>query len=755
MATNLAPGQVIGGHFKLLKRLGSGGFGETFLCRDVHLPDSPYRVVKRLKPRNPAPEMHNLALRLFDNEAQMLYRLGSHDRIPQLFAHFSEEDDFFLVQEYVEGVDLSQEMLPNQKLPPSQVIDIMLGTLEVLSFVHQQNVIHRDLKPENIIRRDRDQQLVLIDFGVVKHLNTELEMLTSTNNLTVGIGTPGYMPSEQAQGEPKLASDIYAVGMIGIQALTGIPPYQLLKDANLEIIWQEYASDAPPQLITVINQMVRYDFRQRHGSADEALRAVVQCRQACGLGEPTYQTIANPDLPTVVTPMDPFKNLAPPTLRTPLPDALSDSLTNSNSHTIPQPPATNNSVTESDGNNNSRPPRHTLRDLSHIIPLFVKRDGKTFGYWQQWLGFGAVGTLVLGGIVLIGLSNQASAPKNSLGGGATVTNGVSPNPPLNHSNYRLFKTLLSHSDQVYAVGISPNGQWVASGSGDRSVIIWDRQTQKQKYTLKGHTDRIYDLGFSPNGQLLATGSSESTIKIWQVSSGKLLQTLTGHRDRIYTVLFQDDDTLFSSSADGTVRRWELQLNPKPQNNPKSNPQNNPKNADKNKPTNRTINVGTSVYDIAFSSDNKLVATANKDGEIVIWNLETGKAVQRLGDKNSPLRCIDISPNNKWIATGTEDGVIRLWSMQTEENYVLRGHTRTVHTIRFSPDGKTIASGSEDGTIRLWDVSERQVYQTLTEHSSGVSSIAFSRQGDWLVSGGFDNRVILWNRVKPQSSQSGK
>ncbi|MEI6427346.1 MAG: protein kinase [Pseudanabaena sp. ELA607] len=124
MATNLAPGQTIGGHFKLLKRLGSGGFGETFLSQDVHLPDCPYRVVKRLQPRNPDPEMHSLALRLFDNEAQMLYRLGSHDRIPQLFAHFPEGDDFFLVQEYIEGVDLSKEILRSQKLPPAQVATV-------------------------------------------------------------------------------------------------------------------------------------------------------------------------------------------------------------------------------------------------------------------------------------------------------------------------------------------------------------------------------------------------------------------------------------------------------------------------------------------------------------------------------------------------------------------------------------------------------------------------------------------------------
>ncbi|MEI6427347.1 MAG: WD40 repeat domain-containing serine/threonine-protein kinase [Pseudanabaena sp. ELA607] len=602
----------------------------------------------------------------------------------------------------------------------AQVVSIMVGVLEVLSFVHQQNVIHRDIKPENIIRRQQDQQLVLIDFGVVKHLNTELELLSTNQNLTVGIGTPGYMPSEQAQGEPKLASDIYAVGMIGIQALTGIAPHQLLKNADLEVIWEEYTSDVPPELITVINQMVRYDFRQRYGSADEALRALRQCQQDCGLLPLAPSQITNPDLATVVIPSDvvnggtsPQQSQAQPTGH----DSR-DALTSNNSPTVPQ---------SSNHINDAAAPVYTPRDLSHIIPTFVKPERQRASYWQWWLGVGIVGTLFFGGIVFMGLSNQVAPPKNALAGSPSSNGTNAPSPRANYPNYQRVKTLLSHSEPVYGVRISPNGQWLASGSGDRTAIIWDRITQKQKYTLKGHTDRIYDLDFSPNGQLLATGSSDRTIKIWQVSTGKLLHTFTGHKDRIYTVLFQDDNKLFSSSADGTVRQWNLN----------------------SKQTTKTINVGTSVYDIAFSKDNKLLATANKDGEIIIWNLETTKAVQRLGNKNSPVRCIDISPNNKWVVTGTEDGLIHLWSLQTEEHYVMRGHTRTVHTILFSPDGQMIASGSEDATIRLWDVSQRQVFQTLTEHSSGVSSIAFSQNGDWLISGGFDNRVILWKRTNPR------
>lgn len=151
----------------------------------------------------------------------------------------------------------------------TQVIQLLKDILEVLEFVHRQGVIHRDIKPANLMRRDSDKKIVLIDFGAVKQKVTQLQGQTSP---TVGIGTPGYMPSEQAKGHPKLCSDIYAVGMVGIQALTGVSPDQLRSDPNtLEIIWKNHVSISP-KLATILEKMVRYDFNQRYQSATEVLQ---------------------------------------------------------------------------------------------------------------------------------------------------------------------------------------------------------------------------------------------------------------------------------------------------------------------------------------------------------------------------------------------------------------------------------------------------------------------------------------------------
>ncbi len=272
---SLTTGQVIGGHYEVISRLGGGGFGETYLARDLHLPDRPSRVIKRLSPRIQEASVLKVSRRLFETEAQVLYRLGTHPQIPQLFAHFEEASEFYLVQEYINGKDLSHELLRGKTWEQFTVATLLQNLLTILSFVHQNNVIHRDIKPENIIRR-RDGLLFLIDFGVVKEIanSTAIAAGEELTNLTVGIGTPGYMPSEQAHGEPKFASDIYAIGMIGIQALTGIMPSHLGKDENLEILWRQHASQIYPELADILSRMVKFDFRQRYASADTAYEAI-------------------------------------------------------------------------------------------------------------------------------------------------------------------------------------------------------------------------------------------------------------------------------------------------------------------------------------------------------------------------------------------------------------------------------------------------------------------------------------------------
>lgn len=281
---------TLGGRYNIIRHLGGGGFAQTYLAEDQQLPGNHRCVVKQLKPQASDPTTLQIARRLFDTEAQVLYQLGNHERIPQLFAYFEENQEFYLVQEFIEGHDFSQELaqsvLPNGGLSEDKVIALLEEILEVLDFVHQQNVIHRDVNPRNLIRRDRDGKLVLIDFGAVKQITTQMLNPQAVNSLSVSIGTPGYMPSEQAHGNPKLSSDIYAVGMVGIQALTGVVPHQLPKNSDTEeIIWQDQVS-VSPEFAKVLDRMVRYDFRQRYANAGEALQALKELKTPLGATTP-------------------------------------------------------------------------------------------------------------------------------------------------------------------------------------------------------------------------------------------------------------------------------------------------------------------------------------------------------------------------------------------------------------------------------------------------------------------------------------
>ena len=267
-------GNTLVGRYQITNYLGGGGFGETYVANDTQLPGSPQCVVKKLKPQSTDITTLEIARRLFDTEAQVLYKLGNHDRIPQLLAYFEENAEFYLVQELIIGNDLSQELKSGVIFTQNQVMSLLQEILEILDFVHQQKVIHRDVNPRNILRREQDNKLILIDFGAVKQITTKLVNSPDITKSTVAIGTPGYTPGEQAQGTPKFSSDIYALGIIAIQALTGLSPDQLEKDVETnEIIWQNFAT-VSPEFAQFLNQMICYDFRQRYASATIALQAL-------------------------------------------------------------------------------------------------------------------------------------------------------------------------------------------------------------------------------------------------------------------------------------------------------------------------------------------------------------------------------------------------------------------------------------------------------------------------------------------------
>jgi len=290
-------GKILKNRYKIIDSLGSGGFGDTYLAEDLDLPGNPKCVVKHLKPRGSKssdlpffqrfiPWFGNIkgldsevlatAERLFEREAQTLYKLGQDsDSIPKLFAHFQEGTEFYLVQEYIEGHDISRELTAGRKLGESYTIALLKGTLEALVELHQNNIIHRDIKPQNLMRRKSDNKIVLIDFGAVK----EISVLTKANQpgmttLTVAVGTPGYMPSEQSNGKPKLSSDIYAVGMVGIKALTGKEPKNLPTNPDTgNIIWRQEA-EVSDYLANILDGMVHEYFSQRYENAMKVLEVL-------------------------------------------------------------------------------------------------------------------------------------------------------------------------------------------------------------------------------------------------------------------------------------------------------------------------------------------------------------------------------------------------------------------------------------------------------------------------------------------------
>ena len=289
-------GKLLDRRYQVTQVLGAGGFGKTYLAQDTRRPGNPICVVKQLKPLSSDASFLETARRLFTSEGETLEQLGSHDQIPRLLAYFEEDQEFYLVQEYIEGHTLAQELQPGQKWQESRVIELLTEVLSILEFVHNHGVIHRDVKPDNLIRRNSDQKLVLVDFGAVKQIHTQMASAYGQASNTVAIGTPGYMASEQARGQPRPNSDIYALGIIGIQALTGLATMQMQEDLSTgEMLW-EHQAFVSRGLAAIITRMVRYHFKDRYQSATEALQALRQLNSPSAAIPYTIPIGSNPAL---------------------------------------------------------------------------------------------------------------------------------------------------------------------------------------------------------------------------------------------------------------------------------------------------------------------------------------------------------------------------------------------------------------------------------------------------------------------------
>jgi serine/threonine protein kinase len=272
-------GKVLQGRYQIVQSLGAGVFGQTYIAVDINHPEHPKCVVKQLKVTSSQPS-HLDTLRLrFLTETQTLKQLGHHNQIPQLIACFEEHERFYLVQEFIEGHALAAELPLNKAFgyfwSESEVVTFLINVLEILEFVHSQGVIHCDVKPENLIRRSYDGKLVLIDFGSIQPVDLSVDSVLPIYRIPVT--SLGYIPPEQFIGQTQLNSDIYALGMMAIQALTGLTPLQLRIDPQSnETTWRTSETPVGDYLAAVVSKMIRYNHKDRFQTVTDVLQVLRQ-----------------------------------------------------------------------------------------------------------------------------------------------------------------------------------------------------------------------------------------------------------------------------------------------------------------------------------------------------------------------------------------------------------------------------------------------------------------------------------------------
>ncbi|MCU0548976.1 MAG: IMS domain-containing protein [Leptolyngbya sp. Prado105] len=273
----MLPPTLLNNRYQVLGLLGDGGFGKTFLVEDTQMPSARKCVVKQLKPVSDNAQVYQMVQERFQREAAILEKLGeNYDQIPRLYANFSEGDHFYLVEEWVDGLTLTQKVQQEGTLSEGTVREILCGLLPAIGHLHQHQIVHRDLKPDNIIIRACDRKPVLIDFGAVKETMSTTVNSQGNSSHSIVVGTPGYMASEQLAGRPVYASDFYSLGMVAIYLLTGKQPQELDTDPRTgEIIWQHHAPMVSSGFVAVLNRAIHMNPQARFASAGEMLTAVL------------------------------------------------------------------------------------------------------------------------------------------------------------------------------------------------------------------------------------------------------------------------------------------------------------------------------------------------------------------------------------------------------------------------------------------------------------------------------------------------
>ena len=294
---------------------------------------------------------------------------------------------------------------------------------------------------------------------------------------------------------------------------------------------------------------------------------------------------------------------------------------------------------------------------------------------------------------------------------------------------RVLTRTTGHSDVVSSVSFSPDGKRIVSGSGDRSVRVWDADTGKPvRMARMQHSDWVWFVTFSPDGKHIASGSGDNVIRIWDAATGQAVQTLDGHCQIVCCTYSPDGTRIVAGLRDSTLCSWDM--------------------ARRFQIGGPMTGHGDWISSVAFSTDGSLIASASNDNTVRLWDGHTGESVGApLSGHTSCVASVCFSPNGSLLASGSVDCTVRLWDIRTRRSagYPLEGRTAVIASVIFSPDGSRIFFAGWDGAIRCWDVSSHNlVGNPLIRRTGDIQSLAISPDGTHIISGSEDNIIRVWD-----------